>query len=74
MNINGMHATDADTAPRSFPDGTRGGEWMVACHDCDWYRTGAYAGGMTEPDALRLAHTIGTVHENKSLVGKETRR
>lgn len=68
MNVNGMHATTADTEPRTSVNesGLAGGVWVVKCHDCDWSQAGTYA--LFETVGLRLAHNLGTEHENQSVM------
>lgn len=63
MNVNGMHATTADTEPSKGTSG--GGAWVVKCHDCDWNMAGWYS--LCETYGLCLAHRLGTGHENESV-------
>lgn len=56
-----VHATHADTRPSALGPG---GQWGVMCLVCPWTATGTYDYDDSEPLALRLAHTEGTVHEH----------
>lgn len=57
-----MHATVADTSPHTDRDG---GTWTVACLLCGWERVGAYLFSQNEPEALAVAHVVGTTHEHR---------
>lgn len=56
-----LHATVADTLPSTA---VPGGNWFVDClrPECGWHACGEYQVA-TEEQALRVAHGLGTHHE-----------
>lgn len=60
-----MHVTVADTVPN--PDGYGGGAWYVMCRHggCGWGKEGVYHPQQSEASAIRLAHALGSHHEQE---------